>query len=228
MSTRYPTCSKASSERSNPQAEASPREPASRNASELDSASLHLLGVTNLPEMLKSVTDEEAIPVCIRQAPRGDWRQRAGKEKSRNLRDPLGLKMSVSDKSLSAVEVGRLHSSEEWPNPPGAKGGDCKSATIGKLPLLDRTIHNTQKVQSWKWKLASELVTVQDNLAGKPDAGNLHVRFDEGECRDWPLPPPCILYSTQFSQSCQKTTARCLLVRHDLQDKQDLFLFYIS
>ncbi len=88
MSTRYPTCSKASSERSNPQAEASLREPVSRNASELDSASLHLLGVTNLPEMLKSVTDEEAIPVSIRQAPRGDWRQRTGKEKSRNLRGP--------------------------------------------------------------------------------------------------------------------------------------------
>jgi hypothetical protein len=59
--------------------------------------------------------------------------------------------------------------------------------------VLDRTIDNTQKEQSWNWKLASELVTVQDNLAGKPDActepatceANLHVRFDEGECRDW-------------------------------------------
>ena len=88
MSTRYPTCSKASSQRSNPQTEASPSKPVSRNASELDSASLHLLGVTNLPEWLKSVTDEEAIPKSIHRAPRGDWRQRAGKEKSRNLRGP--------------------------------------------------------------------------------------------------------------------------------------------
>ena len=88
MSTRYPTCSKASSERSNPQAEASLSEPVSRNASELDSASLRLLGVTNLPDWLKSVTDEEAIPESIRRAPRGGWRQRAGKEKSRNLRGP--------------------------------------------------------------------------------------------------------------------------------------------
>jgi hypothetical protein len=147
--------------------------------------------------MLKSVTDEEAIPKCIHRAPRCDWSQRAGKEKSRNLRDPL-----VQNKST--VEVGHHHRSVERPNAPGAKGGDCKSATIEKLPVLDRTIDNTQKEQSWNWKLASELVTVQDNLAGKPDAGtkpatceaNLHVRFDEGECRDWPLPPPCILYST--------------------------------
>jgi len=32
-------------------------------------------------------------------------------------------------------------------------------------------------------------------LAGKPDAGNLHVRFDEGEQRDW-RQPPVALYST--------------------------------
>ncbi len=32
-------------------------------------------------------------------------------------------------------------------------------------------------------------------LAGKPDAGNPHVRFDEGEQRDWRM-PPVALYST--------------------------------
>jgi formylglycine-generating enzyme required for sulfatase activity len=32
-------------------------------------------------------------------------------------------------------------------------------------------------------------------LAGKPDAGNLHVRFDEGEWQDW-RKPPVALYST--------------------------------
>jgi len=32
-------------------------------------------------------------------------------------------------------------------------------------------------------------------LTGKPDAGNLHVRFDEGEQRDW-RKPPVALYST--------------------------------
>ena len=91
MSTRYPTCSEASSERSNPEAEALLSKPASRNASELASASLHLLGVTILTDVLKSVINEEAIPECIRWAPRGDWRQRVGKEKSRNLRGPYGI-----------------------------------------------------------------------------------------------------------------------------------------
>ena len=177
MSTRYPTCSKASSERSNPQAEASPREPVSRNASELDSASLHLLGVTNLPKMLKSATDEEAIPDCIRRAPRGDWRQRAGKEKSRNLRDP-------HRPNKPGVEVGHLHSSVEGPNPPGAKGGGCKSATIEKMPVLDQMIQYTLRRMSCRWELNPESVTLQDNLTGKPDAGNLHVRFDEGEWQE--------------------------------------------
>ena len=32
-------------------------------------------------------------------------------------------------------------------------------------------------------------------LAGKPDAGNPHVRFDEGEQRDW-RKPPVALYSS--------------------------------
>jgi len=32
-------------------------------------------------------------------------------------------------------------------------------------------------------------------LAGKPDAGNPHVRFEEGEQRDW-RKPPVALYST--------------------------------
>ena len=35
-------------------------------------------------------------------------------------------------------------------------------------------------------------------LAGKPDAGNPHVRFDEGEQRDW-RKPPVALYSTVLS-----------------------------
>ena len=32
-------------------------------------------------------------------------------------------------------------------------------------------------------------------LAGEPDAGNLQVRFDEGEQRDW-RKPPVALYTT--------------------------------
>jgi hypothetical protein len=36
-------------------------------------------------------------------------------------------------------------------------------------------------------------------LAGKPDAGNPHVRFDEGVQRDW-RKPPVALYSTVHSR----------------------------
>ena len=67
-------------------------EPVSRNASELDSASLRYEGMTKLPEMLKSAIVGEATPASNRRIPRGGWRRRAGKEKSRNLRDPLEAK----------------------------------------------------------------------------------------------------------------------------------------
>jgi len=86
MSNKCPTCSQTGAERSNPQGEARCGEPASRNASELDSASLHKVGAANLPELPKPATVGEATLERSRQAPRGDWRQRAGKEKSRNLR----------------------------------------------------------------------------------------------------------------------------------------------
>ena len=36
-------------------------------------------------------------------------------------------------------------------------------------------------------------------LAGKPDAGNPHVRFDEGEQRDWRKPPVALYSSVSLS-----------------------------
>ena len=39
---------------------------------------------------------------------------------------------------------------------------------------------------------------------GKPDAGNPHVRFDEGEQRDW-RKPPVALYSTVYPVRQAKT-----------------------
>ena len=60
----------------------------SRNASELDSASLHKVGVAKLPKMLKPETIGEETFARNRWAPRGDWRRRAGKERLRNLRGP--------------------------------------------------------------------------------------------------------------------------------------------
>lgn len=64
---------------------------------ELDSASLHDWELTSLPEMVKSATADEETPESNRRSPRGDWRRRAGKEKSRNLRDPYGAARPVRE-----------------------------------------------------------------------------------------------------------------------------------
>ena len=112
MITECPSCSLYGGERSNPQAEARTGESASRNASELDSASLHQAGVAKLPMMLKPATVGEVTLPCSRRTPRGDWRQRAEKERSRNLRDPLTVKapgresdgLIVAKKGLTSLE----------------------------------------------------------------------------------------------------------------------------
>ena len=79
--------SRLGGERGDPQAEAREGEPASRNICELDSASLRNVGVAKLPELPKPPTAAEATFMCRRRAPRGGWRQRVGKARSRNLRD---------------------------------------------------------------------------------------------------------------------------------------------
>src|SRR5579862_2777759 len=93
MTKRCPTCSRTGAGRSNPQGEARRGEPVSRNASELDSASLRYEGVTNLPKVVKSAIAGGATPASNRRTPRGGWRRRAGKEKPRNLRDPFEAAM---------------------------------------------------------------------------------------------------------------------------------------
>jgi hypothetical protein len=65
------------------------RDRVSPSASESDSASLHRLGVVKLPEMMKPVTCREETSICTCRAPRGDWEERARKDASRNLGDPL-------------------------------------------------------------------------------------------------------------------------------------------
>jgi hypothetical protein len=96
MSNKCPTCSQPGTERSNPQGEARGGEPVSRNASELVPASLNKVEAANLPDVLKPATASEATLMCSWRASRGERRQRAGKEKSRNLRDPaVGDKVGV-------------------------------------------------------------------------------------------------------------------------------------
>ncbi len=123
MLTECPTCSRIGTERSNPQGEARLDELASRNASELDSASLHNVGVAMLPDWLKPAAIGQETFVCSRWAPRGDWRWRVRKEKSRNLRDPSRLhdRARGSDVLIVVKKQG---------NSCGAKGDDCKYATV--------------------------------------------------------------------------------------------------
>jgi hypothetical protein len=133
MTNRCPSCSQSGAERSNPQGEARCGEPASRNASELDSASLRYMGVTNPPRWLKSATDGEATPVRSRRTPRGGWRQRAGKEKSRNLRGPaVGDKVGVVHRCRRRESEGIVVAGKQG-NSCGAKGSYCKSETMGQM-----------------------------------------------------------------------------------------------
>jgi hypothetical protein len=112
MTNKCPTCSQTGVERSNPQGEARSGEPASRNASELDSASLRYKGAANLPEMVKPANIGEETFESNRCALRGGWRQRVGKEKSRNLRDPASATacrresdgLIVARKGLTSLE----------------------------------------------------------------------------------------------------------------------------
>ena len=65
------------------------RKRVSPSASESDSASLYLSGVAKLPGLMKPATCREETSVCTCRAPRGDWEERARKDASRNLGDPL-------------------------------------------------------------------------------------------------------------------------------------------
>ena len=133
MSNKCPTCSQTGAERSNPQGEARCGEPASRNESELDSASLRYTGAANLPEMAKPATVGEATLERNRQAPRGGWRQRVGKEKPMNLRDPAdGGKVGVDHRPHRRESEGIVVAGKQG-NSCGAKGSCCKSETIGPI-----------------------------------------------------------------------------------------------
>jgi hypothetical protein len=111
--------SQCGGERSNPQAEARNGEPMSRNASELDSASLRCSRVAKLPNKLKPDIGGEETFAGSRRTLRGDWRWRVGKDNSRNLRSPAGCRVAdgpvVAKKRLINVE---------------RRGADCRRATV--------------------------------------------------------------------------------------------------
>ena len=122
------TCSRLGTERSNPQGEAREGESVSRNASELASASLHYSG-SGQPVMVgETCYCWKANIRQAQQAPRGGWRQRAEKEGLRNLGDPSGLRMSVSNRSRSRWESEESILVKNRSNVRGAKGFHCKCA----------------------------------------------------------------------------------------------------
>jgi len=178
MITECPSCSQPGSERSNPQAEARCGEPVSRNPAqrdELDSASLHYpMGVTHLPDWLKSVTDGEATLTSIRRAPRGDWRQRAGKEKSRNLRGPSSVATQWRESDDSIVAGKGLTRLERRGSTVSVQPSKLNSSVWLKA---DCGIHELAAMDA-------EHASSMGMFAGKPDAGNPHVRFDEGEWQE--------------------------------------------
>ena len=88
MPTECTAYSQPGTGRSNPQGEAWEGESVSRNTCELDSASLRLLGVAKLPEMLKPDAAGEVTFACNQRTPRGGWRRRIEKGMQRNLGGP--------------------------------------------------------------------------------------------------------------------------------------------
>ena len=76
-----------------------------------------------LPEMLKPAAIGQETFVCSRLAPRGDWRWRVRKEKSRNLRDPNTAHGRVGESDVPIVW-------KKQGTACGAKGDDCKYATV--------------------------------------------------------------------------------------------------
>ena len=160
--------SQCGGERSNPQAEARNGEPMSRNTRELDSASLHHLRVAKLPDMPKPVIDGEETFACSHQALRGDWRWRVGKDNSRNLRGPPSAKALERESDGLIVAKKRLIRVER--RGPTA----CVSKWKGCIRLADRPTTGKSAVRILRRNRNEE-------HAGEPDAGKLHVRFDEGE-----------------------------------------------
>lgn len=97
---------------------------ASPNLRELDSASLHICRAANHPETVKPAIGEEAMSVCTRRDGRGDWRERALRDKPRYPGDPLrgfapvvGAKPASQGEVITSgrapMEVGAAHMSEE-------------------------------------------------------------------------------------------------------------------
>jgi hypothetical protein len=130
MPTEYPACREADNAGSDPGVEAPWNEPASRSASEPETASLHQVRVVNLSDVPKPEIRREAIFMCNGGTLRGQRGQRAGKVGLGRLGDPCCRLRPERDQThiesirwaLVAWESDRLVVAKKRGNARGAKG----------------------------------------------------------------------------------------------------------
>ncbi len=95
----HSTGSRTSVSRSNPAGGNRGSKPASRSASEPDSASLFKLRAAKLPDLMKPDTGGEVMGASSRRALRGGWGRRMGIDQSKNLGDPAEWPTRVGQRS---------------------------------------------------------------------------------------------------------------------------------
>jgi hypothetical protein len=130
MPTGYPACREADNAGSNSSVEAPWIEPASRSASEPETASLHQVRVASLSDVLKPEIRREVMFMSNGGTLRGQRGQRAGKVGLGRLGDPCCRLGSKRDKmhsesiscALGAWESERLMVAMKRGNARGAKG----------------------------------------------------------------------------------------------------------
>jgi len=106
---------------------------ASKSASRIRFGLVTQMVVVILPDWVKPGVLSEGMSMCRKGATRGGWEQRAETDMCRNLGDPFEwVKTQLSGRMHKALgarsEVGRVHSSVEGSNDPGAKGRGHGSA----------------------------------------------------------------------------------------------------
>ena len=218
MPTEYPACREADNGGSNPGVGAPWIEPASRSASEPETASLHQVRVANLSDVPKPEIRREAMFISSGGTLRGQRGQRAGKVGLGRLGDPCCQSRSKRDKmhsesirwALGAWESERpvvamkSRLSRDGAKGPWRGGADSEDAgTDWRNPI-------TEPTPTFESEAAiGNQITVRcdecskSSATRKPDAGNPHVRFEEGEgtrrSLALPLIPCAPLYSTVFT-----------------------------
>ena len=241
MPTERPAWREADGDASNRGGEAPWIEPASRSASKPVAASLRKVRTANLSEMPKPATRREATFTGNGGVLRGRWGQRAGKgwlgrlgDPRRQPREERGEARAESiRRAPGAGESERPMVAMKRGNARGAKGpwhGSADSDGRG-ADWRNPTTANTPRPQS-EAAIGSQVghdECSESSAMRKPDAGNLQVRFDEGEGSQrtsfptLPLNPefPHSLGRRRaISETGKSSRSRCLSFQYPLSDSQ--------